>query len=295
MTASRPLSFAALVASFFFGLFPSPVSATHSWGSYHWSTPSLPLKLDLGDNLSGAWVTGNYLRDYVLPWNNGCAGDLNGTLDSCRGNQPSGESGTISSQVNLSIVSGGTDPRRCRPTAGRVEVCNYTYGNNGWLGIAQIWVSGGHIVQAVAKLNDTYFNTSTYNKTEWRGMVICQEVGHTFGLDHQDENFNNPNLGTCMDYTSNPAADPANTLPNYHDFEQLALIYNHTHDASTSGGTGGGKGKGKSSIPPATYEDLNDHAKWGVLRRESNDGRTALYERDLGQGYRLFTFVIRAK
>jgi hypothetical protein len=36
---------------------------------------------------------------------------------------------------------------------------------------------------------------------------MCQEVGHTFGLDHQDENFNNTNLGTCMDYTNDPSTN----------------------------------------------------------------------------------------
>jgi predicted Zn-dependent protease len=60
-------------------------------------------------------------------------------------------------------------------------------------------VSGSHIVQGTTKVNDTYFNTATYNTRAWRQLVMCQEVGHTFGLDHQDETFNNPNLGSCMD------------------------------------------------------------------------------------------------
>ena len=51
-------------------------------------------------------------------------------------------------------------------------------------------------------------------------MVMCQEVGHDFGLDHQDENFNNPNLGTCMDYTNDPST---NQHPNAHDYEELDI------------------------------------------------------------------------
>ena len=47
-----------------------------------------------------------------------------------------------------------------------MEVCNATYGNTGWLGVAQIWTSGSHIVQDTGKLNDTYFNTAKYNKPE---------------------------------------------------------------------------------------------------------------------------------
>jgi hypothetical protein len=94
-------------------------------------------------------------------------------------------------------------------------VCNDTYGNNGWLGIAQVWISARHTYYAgCVKLNDTYFNTPTYNITAWGSLVSCQEVGHTLGLDQQDENFNNANLGTCMDYTNNPST---NQHPNKHD------------------------------------------------------------------------------
>jgi len=118
-------------------------------------------------------------------------------------------------------------------TVGRVEVCNNTYGNNGWLGVAQIWASGSHITQGTVRLNDTYFNTATYNTPAWRNLVTCQEVGHTFGLDHQDENFNNPNLGTCMDYTNDPST---NQHPNAHDYEELDIIYNSHLDGSSGGG-----------------------------------------------------------
>src|SRR4029450_6362799 len=123
--------------------------------------------------------------------------------------------------MNLAKVDGPTRARQCRPTAGRIEVCNERYGNTGWLGIAQIWLDGLHITQAIPKLNDTYFNTQPYNKPEWRRLVTCQEVAHDFGLDHQDENFDNPNLGSCMDYTGNPLGPPSNEHPNQHDYAEL--------------------------------------------------------------------------
>ena len=89
-------------------------------------------------------------------------------------------------------MNGGSNPASCLPTAGRIEVCNAAYGTNGWLGIAQIWVSSGsHITQATTRVNDTYFNQAFYNTSAWRQMVMCQEIAHDFGLDHQDENFNN--------------------------------------------------------------------------------------------------------
>jgi hypothetical protein len=88
------------------------------------------------------------------------------------------------------------------------EVCNRKYGFNGWLGVAGIWASGNHITQGYVKLNDSYFNTASYNTAAWRRMVTCQELGHTFGLGHTDETFNNANQGTCMDYTNDPDGGP---------------------------------------------------------------------------------------
>src|SRR5215216_6945486 len=177
------------------------------------------------------------------------------------------------------IVAGQAKSKNCRPTSGRVEVCNGAYGNNGWLGIAQIWVSGKHITQGTTKVNDTYFNTAKYNTTAWRNLVMCQEVGHTFGLDHQDENFNNPNLGTCMDYTSDPDGPPSNEHPNAHDYEQLVTIYSHLDKFTTVGAAA-------PADAPAGFmnADMNAKENWGEKVRESANGRSAIYVRDFGNG-----------
>ena len=155
--------------------------AFHAWGPYHWARTSNPFTLKLGDNVSSAW-------DVAL---------LTASND-----------WSTSTVLNAPIVAGATNPKNCKAVAGRVEVCNSKYGNNGWLGVAQIWVTGGeHITKGTVKLNDTYFNTAKYNTPAWRNLVACQEIGHTLGLDHQDEIFVNPNLGTCMDYTNDPSTN----------------------------------------------------------------------------------------
>ena len=120
--------------------------------------------------------------------------------------------------------------RKCPYVQGKVQVCDYTYGNNGWLGVASIYISGSHITQGVVKMNDTYFNTSKYTTSAWRNLVMCQEVGHTLGLDHQDETFDNGNLNTCMDYTNSP---DSNQHPNTHDYYQLTTIYQHPDSSNT--------------------------------------------------------------
>jgi hypothetical protein len=196
------LAAVALTAS----AFASSASANHSWGGYHWARTSNPFTVKLGNNLTGVWPT--ILSTSSSDWS--------------------------SSTVLETTIVAGQAKGRCRPTAGRDEICNNTYGNNGWLGVATIWLESGskHIVQGTVKVNDTYFNTSTYNTTAWRNLVMCQEVGHTFGLDHQDENFNNANLGTCMDYTNDPST---NQHPNKHDYDELVIIYSHLDDHTTVG------------------------------------------------------------
>ena len=234
-------------------LAPGLASANHSWGGYHWARTANPFTLKLGDNVSGPWDAN--LATASSDW-------------------------TASSVLNTTIVAGSTRPRNCKPTTGRVEVCNASYGNTGWLGVAGISITGGtHITKAYVKLNDTYFNTATYNTPAWRNLVMCQEVGHTFGLDHQDENFNNVNLGTCMDYTSNPGT---NQHPNAHDYQQLETIYAHLDSTTTVGAIAPG-GSGAA-----------DAADWGQLVRTSPDGRLSTFVKDLGAGQLIVTFVIWA-
>jgi hypothetical protein len=266
---------------------PRGLDANHSWGGYHWNGDALPVSLDVGDNVSAAWA--QHLDNAADDWNN----PLGGAIES----------------IHLNVVPGLSDPSTCSPTLGRIEVCNSAYGDNGWLGLAQVWVYRGkdkHIAQATTLLNDTYFALAFYDTWAWRQLVMCQEIAHDFGLDHQDENFDNPNLGTCMDYTSAPEGGgvfgPENTAPNQHDFDQIETIY--AHIASGGGKPGGGGGGGRGGGPPqgVAFPDLPDQAlqrvpidspaQWGRLIRDS--GRAAVYERDLGNNIVLFTFVIWA-
>lgn len=233
---NRLRSALALTSALMLLALASPASASHSWGPYHWGRTSNPFNLNLGDNVTSAWDA--YLTEASADW-------------------------SASAVLNTTVVAGNAgNVKRCNMTAGRAEICNSKYGFNGWLGVAGISVSGGHIVAGYVKLNDSYFNTSTYNKPEWRRSVMCQEVGHVFGLDHQDENFSNANLGSCMDYTNNPLGPPSNEHPNQHDFEQLASIYSHTDSGNTfTGASAPGPGKGSSR---SRVDNVDEHGNGTV-------------------------------
>jgi len=91
-------------------------------------------------------------------------------------------------------------------------------------------------VQGTVKNNDYYFGNSSYqyNNTAEMQHVICQEIGHTFGLDHQDET--GITLNTCMDYYHNTSAsDTKSTHPNQHDYDELVTIYTHLDSSTTIG------------------------------------------------------------
>lgn len=248
----------ALVAVF--GLFGvvSLASADHSWGGYHWARTQNPSTLKLGDNVTSRWDGSLALAS--ADWN-------------------------VSNVFDTTIVA-GNGSKNCRPTAGRAEICNKKYGGNGWLGIASIWISGTHITQGTVKMNDTYFNTAAYNTPAWRQLVMCQEVGHIFGLDHQDETFTNPNLGTCMDYTNNPST---NQHPNAHDYNMLETIYAHLDSITTLAQISAASARQGEDI------DFTNPREWGEEVRRSADNRTSVFERDLGQGQKVLTHVFWAE
>jgi hypothetical protein len=235
---------------------PASAHANHAWNGYHWARTANPFTLMVGDNVDSSWDA--YFDTAVADW-------------------------TQSTVLNLNEVVGQAKGKNCRPTSGRVEVCNRAYGNNGWLGIAQIWIDNQqHITQGTTRVNDTYMTVAPYNTAPWHRLVMCQEVGHTLGLDHQDENFNNSNLGTCMDYTNDPDGPPSNEHPNQHDYDQLVTIYSHLDSYTTVG----------AAVAAPASQAFTERASWG--REVAHSGRSSTFERSLGNGAKLITYVIWA-
>jgi hypothetical protein len=245
--------FFALVAT----VIATPLLATHSWGGYHWARTANPFTLKIANNMNNGWPT--HFNTAVSDWNRSTIMNL---------------------APHISTAS-----KRCPMVAGTVQVCNNTYGNNGWLGLASINLASGtkHITQGSAKMNDTYFNTPTYNNPNEKQHVVCQEIGHTFGLDHQSTDGSS--LNTCMDYFSNTGSNSGSTLsthPNQHDYGELSTIYSHLDSTTTIAGATGAAG---------TSEVTNDPNTWGQLISQSENGRSTTYERSNSDGSRTVTHV----
>ncbi len=205
-----------------------PALANNAWGDYHWDGSSTPVRLGLEDNLSSDWtgVLGNVETD----WDDSTVL----SLDLVLADQPS----------NCVDPLGITVPANL----GLTEVCNESYGENGWLGVARIWLEsdGVHISAAITAVNDSYLGPgAAYDNANARQHVLCQEVGHTFGLDHQKS----PRKQTCMNAQWGLTSSSF-VSPNQHDYDQLASIYAHLDGTSDgNGGNGGGQCDKKPDHP----------------------------------------------
>lgn len=136
------------------------------------------------------------------------------------------------------------------------------YGDTGWLGINEVLKSvPDQIIQSsVAKMNEYYLNNAGYDERlytmchevrslSWnqsfcrfmtddnhgflsdpcslgfcflRLSIVHSQVGHGFGLPHTDENFNNADLGNCLDYTNRPKN---NLRPGEYNCNRLKTMY----------------------------------------------------------------------
>jgi hypothetical protein len=234
--------------------FPFAAGASHAWNNYHWARTANPFTIKVIDSMTADWD--DNLDVAISDW----------------------DSSSVMNVVEEAGDSSLKTRKRCPAVTGKVRACNASYGNNGWLGLAQIWISGDHITKGTSKMNDTYFSSPSYDETA-RQHVVCQEIGHDWGLTHQDES--GADLNTCMDYSS--ALD--NPSPNAHDYAQLATIYNHLDSTTTI------------ASAPAGFANADVHAQenWGTKVSESANGRSAIFVRDFGNGFMIVTHVTWAQ
>lgn len=213
--------------------------ADHQWSSYHWKKEgTFKLTLDIGNNHTGQWPG---LLNYV---------DSNWNTDG-------------GSYLIINVVDGGT---------GDIESYNADYGNTGWLGLASIWVTRGknkHITRGESKVNDFYTTLEGYygfNEDVEYKHVLCQEIGHTFGLNHNREGATGGEPdNTCMNDETRPLRYPD---PNVHDTEMLDQMYAEDH------ADGGGGGGGKKCHPVFGCGQGKVHALWA----EHYDDEHELFE-----------------
>lgn len=281
-----------------------PASANHSWSTYHWPITGENTTFDVYTAL-----TQTYWRS--MTDSTGPTPRTADIIDEARrdwgtsSSDPQPGTGTVYKNY-LKPHFAGTRPqseaRKCNPISGAIFVCSDSYGFRGWLGIASIWLNGSHITQATTKLNESYHNSGTYSSYSWRAAVACQEIGHDFGLGHQNEDFNTDETESCMEYTNRPLD---NESPDWHDFQQLQTIYDaHLAESPGSGGGGGGggpgNGKGPNKLDPFAFREVGKPLPsespivsddWGTAIAFDAHGRPNVFELQIRQGFRKITHV----
>jgi len=179
-----------------------------------WAPPTLesgePLRLKIANALTSDWD--EYFTVAIEDWEGAARVD--------------GDADVLSLQTERLEA----DPA-CTPIEGAMKVCNNDYGATGWEGINECLIMGDFIISSVAKMNEYYLHPdkfmgllqgSTATIQDKRRYTMCHEIGHGFGLSHQDENFINADLNTCMDYSSRPQN---NLRPNPADYQALNRLY----------------------------------------------------------------------
>ena len=210
--------------------------------AFKWDDGGTPgLELTLLNSLDDSWQ--QYYTKAVFQWENGVPDTL--TLTSRR--------------VDY-------DPE-CNQENYVMKVCNADYGETDWRGLNIVLFDKltKLIYSSAAKMNDFYLKEAS---NEQRQYTMCHELGHGFGLPHWDEDFNNRNIGNCMDYTSEPAS---NAQPDKSNFDFLETLYGAPNRTDEAGGGSGRPDDGDDDPRPPSTIGWGGRRNMRTLLRGSSD------------------------
>mmetsp|Transcript_4665 Transcript_4665/g.6904 ORF Transcript_4665/g.6904 Transcript_4665/m.6904 type:complete len:593 (-) Transcript_4665:155-1933(-) len=234
-----------------------------------WSHSGNGLKLDVYNALTSDWYP--YFTVAINDWANG--------------HSPT--------SLVLPTVIVAADPS-CTPVDGVLKVCNADFGETGWKGINEVAINGlNHIVQSVAKMNEYYLSGAADGEKQY---TMCHETGHGFGLGHQDEDFYNKDLGTCMDYVLDPQN---NQHPNDKDYSILSEVYGvvqgriRDRERRTLHLRSNGKSHQNEAPSPyfISFTDKEHRHRWRLLKKMEG---METHELDLGDGNKMRAHLMLA-
>lgn len=191
----RALLIAAALASILVAPTP-PAHAAAASAGYHWY------------NTTNGEVTVKFLSKVESIWD--------------RGVSHAAKVWTESDKVNATVVDKAPDSS-CGLARGKVNICSGHY-SGGWAGLTEVtYTVSGHVLTARMRLNDSTPSTA-------RIAVACHEMGHAFGLAHNDPG----DTTSCM----TPTVTSAQKNPDNSNYNKLDQIYQHQPDGATRAPSG---------------------------------------------------------
>lgn len=242
----------------------APAVADNKWKNYHWGREDAQkFKLVLNNHLTEDYD--QYLEEVIDDW----------------------EAANVLKLKSINQPDDAISRYACTPNEGQIIVCNYEYGFFGWVGLAGIWIDKhNHIIAGYTLMNDSYLNLPIYQELGWKQGVLCQELGHDFGLSHQDENHYNDPLFSCMDYQRELWP-----TPNQHDYDMLVEMYDHedAYDSFTASGSGHDHGDDDDAVGS---EIGVDSTVWGTSYGRNGDAE--VFVREFPDGSKALTHILWA-
>ena len=139
------------------------------------------------------------------------------------------------------------------------------------MGLAQIWIETEedgqkHITKGKVTLNTTILAGDSRFDPAAAQHVLCQEIGHILGLDHDRTAWD-----TCMDDGGSATTatewfailnDPNKTTSGTHDGQQLTTIYSHSDSSGVTPSAEDEKGGPPCSKKNKPGCDPNKSGRW---------------------------------
>lgn len=244
------LGLPGLLALLVVGPLVAGVGASSSFNGARWDTNGRGLSLQLGDEVDNGWDS--YLKRAAGEWSK-------------------------SKQVNLKVGRSGGN---CTMERGRVEVCNGDWSRENWLGLTIADIDGErHIYRALVLMNDHYFDQPPYDRTDAKRHTMCQEVGHSLGLDHRYSK-------TCMN--DREIFGRAYDSPSKTDYRELEQLYGRrTRSAATPDAARGVP----ADVAPEPVDAALIEAAVAEVEARGKDATTAV--EDLGGGRKRIIHITR--
>ena len=167
--------------------FGAVLVADHSWGGYHWARTTASFNLTIVNSTTSDWDP--YVSQAI------------GRLVKFERAQHGRRSQRIYRRPGIAVSA--ADPQA--PSASAIS---HTASTAGWVSRGFPSTPPGTSLPATRSSTTPISVRRRYNQPDWKQSVACQELGHNIGLYHQDEDFDNVSLESCMDYQDPPWRDP---------------------------------------------------------------------------------------